>query len=337
MTFDPSPAQRSVPLRCPSHDGEAAQLRQRNFVELCLVTLGAGAVYLFASYLELYERFASWASHYEIFQADEIPISLLALSIGLALFAYRRWTESLRQLSSRIRAEESARQLATANQLMTRRLINLQEAERRRLAYELHDHFGQTCNAIRVEAICLRDKADTSDDVASSCKRIAASADELYVLVRGLLYELRPPALDSLGIVASLQSLCEGWEERSRIGCAFIPFGEFGALDESCSIALYRIVQESLNNVVKHAAASHVVVRLYSFVEKGRTWAALEIADDGVGCTTPLPPSGLGWLGMKERAAMLGGSLCISGGERGGIQVSCRVPQQPQPSPSDDG
>lgn len=336
MTVEPFLEQRSEPSSRPRRDGEAAKLWRRNVVELCLVALGAAAVYLFASYIELYERFASWASRYEIFQADEIPLSLLALSIGLALFAYRRWAESLRQLSSRIRAEESARQLAAANQLMARRLIDLQEAERRHLAYELHDHFGQTCNAIRVEAICLRDKAGASDDVVNISHRIAASADELYVLVRGLLYELRPPALDSLGIVASLQSLCEGWEERTRIGCAFIPFGQFSAVDESCSIALYRIVQESLNNVLKHAAASHVVVRMHSFVKAGRAWVALDIADDGVGCAKP-PPSGLGWLGMKERAAMLGGSLSISAGQRRGIVVSCRVPQQVQALPSEDG
>ncbi len=147
-------------------------------------------------------------------------------------------------------------------------------------------------------------------------------ADDLYQTVRGLLYELRPAALDSLGLIGALQSLCESWEERTSISCALLPEGEFTDMDEPVSIALYRIAQESLSNVVKHAGATHVKL----FLSRTEATIELRIEDDGRGPDPAGVRAGLGWLGMKERASMLGGELTTSPGPLGGLAVRCRIP-----------
>ena len=127
---------------------------------------------------------------------------LLSVLAGLAVFSFLRWREARSELMSRVAAEHALQRLAARNRELAQTLIGLQEAERRRIAHELHDHFGQSCNAIRIDAVFLRTTLPDASSEQAAAARIAETADELYQTVRGLLYELRPAALDSLGLTA---------------------------------------------------------------------------------------------------------------------------------------
>lgn len=308
------------------HTGIKSSARRRR-LEGALIGTTALLTFLVSSRTELYERLHAELTRYEGFQADELVFVLLSVLAGLAVFSFLRWREARSELMSRVAAEHALQRLAARNRELAQTLIGLQEAERRRIAHELHDHFGQSCNAIRIDAVFLRTTLQGATSEQAAAARIAETADELYQTVRGLLYELRPAALDSLGLVGALQSLCESWEERSEVSCALLPSGELCELGEQINIALYRIVQESLSNVMKHAHAGHVRIMLHGHPESGRI--DLTIEDDGVGHDVARVRAGLGWLGMKERASMLGGSLSIGQSRLGGVLVTCSIPCRP--------
>lgn len=300
-----------------------ATIRRRQ-LELLMIAAAAVLTFLVSSRTELYESLHTALEQYEGFQADELVFVLLSLLAGLSVFSLLRWREARRELLSRISAERALQRLAARNRELAQTLIGLQEAERRRIAHELHDHFGQSCNAIRIDAVFLCKALPEGNGEQAAALRIADTADELYQTVRGLLYELRPAALDSLGLVGALQSLCEAWEERTEVSCALLPSGNLSDLGEQINIALFRIAQESLSNVVKHARASHVRISLRRESDAGSI--ELDIEDDGVGHDAASVRAGLGWLGMKERASMLGGELTIGQSRLGGVLVRCRVP-----------
>ncbi|MDP3874120.1 MAG: histidine kinase [Methyloversatilis sp.] len=295
--------------------------KHRHQIELALIVATAAITFVASSQAELYERFHTLLTRYEVVQADELFIALLGLTVALTLFSAMRWRDARHELASRVAAERRLKRLATRNRELAQALIGLQEAERRRFAHELHDHFGQCCNAIRIDAVFLRDHLEDPSAEKRAADRIAESADDLYQTVRGLLYELRPASLDSLGLLGAVQSLCESWEERSTINCALLPRGNLDDLGEDANIAIFRIIQESLSNVMKHANASHVRIVLGHHADTDTIELAIE--DDGGGYDAVRVRPGLGWLGMGERASMLGGALTIDTSSLGGVMVSC--------------
>jgi two-component system sensor histidine kinase UhpB len=298
--------------------------KHRHTLELSLVVATAVVTFIISSQAEFYERFHALLVRYEMVQADELFVALLGLTVALALFSFMRWRDARRELASRMTAEHQLKRLVARNQELAQTLIGLQEAERRRLAHELHDHFGQCCNAIRIDAVFLRNRLAPLSEERPAADRIAEAADDLYQSVRGLLYELRPASLDSLGLVGAVQSLCESWEERSTINCAWLPHGNLSDLGEDTNIALYRIIQEGLSNVMKHAHASHVRISLSHRADPDTV--ELVIEDDGRGHDASQVRAGLGWLGMAERASMLGGSLTIGESTLRGVLIRCVFP-----------
>ena len=298
--------------------------RKRHRIEVGVIVATAVITFILSSRAEIYERFHALLARYEFIQADELFIAVLVLLATLAVFSFLRWNQARLELASRVTAEHTLQRLATRNKELAQALIGLQEAERRRLAHELHDHFGQCCNAIRIDSVFLRSALADGSNEHAAAERIAETSDDLYQTVRGLLYELRPAALDSLGLVGAIQSLCESWEERSTVSCALLPSGNLSDLGEDANMAVYRIVQESLSNVMKHARASHVRIRLCSQGLEGGVEVAIE--DDGAGHDPSVFRAGLGWLGMKERASMLHGELSIGPSTLGGMMVRCHFP-----------
>ncbi|HEY9192653.1 MAG TPA: sensor histidine kinase [Methyloversatilis sp.] len=298
--------------------------RKTHRIEVGLIVATAVVTFILSSRAEIYERFHALLARYEVIQADELFIAVLVLLATLAVFAFLRWREARQELASRITAEHALQRLASRNRELAQALIGLQDAERRRLAHELHDHFGQCCNAIRIDSVFLRSALADGSNEREAAERIAETSDELYQTVRGLLYELRPAALDSLGLIGAIQSLCESWEERSTVSCALLPSGKLSDLGEDANMAVYRIVQESLSNVMKHAGASHVRIRLCCGTQEGNVEVAIE--DDGTGHDPSSFRAGLGWMGMKERASMLHGELSFGPSTLGGMMVRCNFP-----------
>src|SRR5262249_48168263 len=155
-------------------------------------------------------------------------------------------------------AESLGMALAERNEL-TRRLIALQDDERRHLARELHDEFGQSLAAIRALAASARQGAAQGDpDVVAECDGIARMAGDMWEARRGALLGRRPPETDERGRVASLEGLIAGWNGRSRGQCRFEIglSGHFEDLPGDLAAGLYRIAQEAITNAAKHAGAS---------------------------------------------------------------------------------
>ncbi|MGL3108794.1 histidine kinase [Bradyrhizobium sp. BR 1432] len=198
---------------------------------------------------------------------------------------------------------------------LTRKLIALQDEERRHLARELHDEFGQSLAAIRALAASARQTAaQDCPDLLGECDSIARTATGMMETLRGALFRLRPPDVDELGLVASLEGLVSGWNGRSRGQTRFdISFeGGFESVPASVSANLYRIVQEALTNAAKHAGATKVSLHL----TMAESEIALAIENDGRPNEAAVK-SGMGLLGMRERVAALRGRLSFETGPHG--------------------
>ena len=209
---------------------------------------------------------------------------------------------------------------------LSARLNKLQEEERRRIAHELHDELGQRLTALRMETSLLPHKlgkragAAASEAIASMIDLIDGTIDT----VRRVATELRPPILDDFGFRAALELELAALQKRSGIGydIDFAP-GDLH-VDGDRATTLYRIVQESLTNVARHAGATYVRV---SLTQQNHS-IVLRIADDGRGITAGerTGSGSLGLLGIRERAHSHGGEADIRPGKRGGTVVEMRLP-----------
>jgi signal transduction histidine kinase len=199
-----------------------------------------------------------------------------------------------------------------------RRIVAAQELERQRLARELHDETGQALTSILLGLKRL-DGAGSPEAVASLRELVVATLQD----VRRLAVELRPKVLDDFGLVPALERLTQGFAEQTGIAVDL----EAGAIAERLPVevetAIYRIVQEALTNVVKHAQAHSVSVVLTR--GDGRIKAVIE--DDGTGFEPETRGGdGIGLVGMRERIELLDGSLAVESSPRSGTTVAIEVP-----------
>lgn len=315
----------SAPTNAPTRSARASI--PRALADLMLVAAATAIVFATAARLELYEAFSRWISPFERYQADELPFALLILAAGLSWYAFRRWREAQAELAMRITAETQVGELLAHNRELAQQLIALQESERRALARELHDELGQSCNAIRVEAAFIqRCRPEDHAGIVAAAGRVSAVAESLYEIVRGMLRRLRPANLDELGLVAAVQELCESWEERSGIACVFHSDGALDELGDTRNITIYRVAQEALSNVMRHARAANVRIGL-SVASPGHV--QLKIQDDGIGMDVAAAHRGLGLLGAAERVAALGGRLDIDSRPGQGTRLTMRLSTEP--------
>lgn len=279
------------------------------------VLAGAVLTFVLSSALELQEQLAALAARFEHWQADEIPLTLIALSLGLAWYAWRRRSE--------------AAQLLAHNRELAQQLIAVQDSERLAVARELHDDLSQHCTAIRIEAAYIQ-RTQNSAQIAAAAQRAAATAELLQQSVRRLLRRLRPAELDELGLVAAVQSLCESWQLRSGVACTFHYPDGLASLGEAIDSTVYRVAQEALSNVMRHAQATSVRIELAP-IPAG---LELRVDDDGEGFDTGALARGLGLLGATERAAALDGHLQVVSAPGAGTCVRMRLPLRPNgPAP----
>jgi two-component system sensor histidine kinase UhpB len=277
--------------------------------DLRWVAVATLLAYLLATTFELDERLTSWTAPFERWQLDELPLALGVLWLGLAWYGWRRWRECARLLSD--------------NRELARQLIAVQEHERIALARELHDELAQECTAIRIEAAYLQRTRD-AEAISAAARRAADSASRLLDGLRGILRKLRPAELDELGLACALQSLATAHEQRCGTRCTLVFEGVPDDLGPTLDTALYRIAQEALANVARHARARNVWVTL---ARAGDT-LALRVQDDGCGFDPASRTRGLGLLGIGERAAALGGRLVTTSAPGAGTALRLNVPLQ---------
>ena len=212
-----------------------------------------------------------------------------------------------------------------------RRVVAAQEAERQRIARDLHDETGQSLTAIGMGLRGLSGKlgARNKDALGTLHTLESLTADSLKELQR-LISDLRPSHLDDLGLSAALRWYAGKVQEHSDLNLRVDIGGEERDLDEVVKIAIFRIIQESLNNIIKHAHATNVNIRL-EFEDKN---VRINVRDNGIGFDReaihyrPSHRPSLGLAGMEERAALLGGSVHIQSRPGYGTEVEALIPHQ---------
>jgi PAS domain S-box-containing protein len=226
---------------------------------------------------------------------------------------------------------EAAREEARREHMeLVRRVLTLQEAERRRLARDIHDDLGQQVTALRLKLEWLAERWGGDGDLGTSVRVVQEAAERVDQHIDFLLRDLRPAGLDELGLLAVLRQTVADWSETFGIPATFRAAGvDAGRLPHEVETQAFRIVQEALNNVHKHAAATEVKVSLQR--RRGKT--VLTVTDNGIGLIASSAAAatgghrrGLGLLGMRERATLIGGQLEITSTPGSGTTVTLQLP-----------
>jgi PAS domain S-box-containing protein len=214
----------------------------------------------------------------------------------------------------------------TEREELMRRLIDAQEIERRRIALEMHDQFGQQLSALTLKLSALRRQRGKRTNLIEELAPLEMIARQLNADLDVLVSRLRPPSLDDLGLIAALENYIKQWSDQSDVQANFHTSGlEAGGLTGEVETALYRIVQEALNNIAKHARAGAAAILLDRRIDR----VSLIIEDDGVGFDVEgqlRQHRRFGVTGMLERAMLLGGTFDIESNPGAGTTVAVRIP-----------
>ncbi len=219
------------------------------------------------------------------------------------------------------------------NRRLSQRSMQVQEEERRNLARELHDELGQSLNAIKVDAVTIRDRSENAVEVQRSAKAIIEVSGQVYDVVRTLLQRLRPVALDELGLRSAVEYGIEQWQRRhTTVRCNFSTQGELEGLGEEVNITLYRLAQECLTNVAKHAHATQVAISLARAAGNEHNGGEIRFSfeDNGCGFDPGRRRQGLGLVGLRERVEALGGNFDLQSAPGHGARVRASIPVKGQ-------
>ncbi len=236
--------------------------------------------------------------------------------------------------SLRISEQTSSQLLAKSLQMqeelrhLSRELLSAQEAERKKISRELHDVIAQTLTGINVRLAALKGESTSNSKelqkkITSTQRLVEKSVDIVHRFAR----ELRPSVLDDLGLIPALQSFMKSYMEDTGIRVTLKAFSGIELSDNNQRTVLYRIAQEALNNVARHAKATHAGV----IIQEVEGHISMEIKDDGQGFevdgnTAAKKNNRLGLLGMRERIEMIGGTFCVESAVGGPTTVRVEIP-----------
>ncbi|HKE82606.1 MAG TPA: ATP-binding protein [Vicinamibacterales bacterium] len=258
----------------------------------------------------------------------------LFISLTIAWLASRHATRLEHRLTEQRGREE---QVSADLQRLSARLVQVQEDEQRRIARELHDEVGQALSAVKVELTVAERRLERLHETPGMLADAQSSADTALRSVRDLTHLLHPSALEDLGLVAALDSQVQEFRKRHGVAMTFVHEGGRERQHPEIERALYRVVQEALTNIARHARArsGRVVVQT-----EARTIRVV-IEDDGVGFDAadverPGRRRGLGLLGMRERVSQLRGRLDIRSGSASGTRIDVELPRVDRPLVAED-
>jgi PAS domain S-box-containing protein len=236
----------------------------------------------------------------------------------------RGFSEIVHDITERKRAEEDLHSYAERLKTTSRRLVEVQESERRLLATELHDRVGQNLTALGINLSIVAGglPAGAKPELGARLEDCNALVEGTVDAMRDVMAELRPHALDDYGLPAALRSLATGFSRRTGIHVDFEKEGRGADLPKPVDLAMFRIAQEALNNVAKHANAQRVEIA----IRRKNGSAVLSVRDDGVGFDPqrvdgPRADAGWGLLIMRERAEAVGAQFRLKAGPNSGVQV----------------
>jgi PAS domain S-box-containing protein len=258
---------------------------------------------------EYFESFWSEISFYPICKGNQV--------IGTACYS--------RDITDRKKSEEEILQKNEQLKNLTSHLQKIREEERTIISREIHDELGQQLTALKMDIDWIKHKQNNPDKaVVAKLEEMLQMSDGLINTIRRISSDLRPAIIDDLGLIAALEWKCNDFEEKMGVTCQFISTVRERRFENHLGINTFRILQESLTNVSRHAAAKSVTVSL----TENENELHLEITDDGKGISNERIRNGktLGIIGMKERAALLGGRLIIEGTENQGTRTKLILP-----------
>ncbi len=263
----------------------------------------------------------------------DVTLSFLVFAVALSCvaghlatrstLARHRQTEALRRITSTLElrvAQQTAELRALAEHLELAR-----EAERAHIARELHDELGQELTALRFSVSLARQRFSRDPSlIGQNLSDIEGFVARTHENVRHLVADLRPRALAELGLAAGLEWLVDRARKQSDLAVELTMEGDLAALSEARAAVVFRVVQESLTNVLRHAQARSAWVAVAC---DPRT-VHITVRDDGQGLVQSDRPSGHGIVGMRERLRAVGGSLSVGRGPEGGTRVEATLPAQ---------
>jgi two-component system, NarL family, sensor histidine kinase UhpB len=236
---------------------------------------------------------------------------------------------SLRDITEVKRAREAEAELAQ-NRELTQVIQSRLEEERHAIARELHDELGQCVTAIKTIGSVIANRTEgTSPEIHQSAKTIVSVAGHMYDSVHGIIRQLRPSALDHLGLRETLEEAVANWRRLNpEIECRLELEGALDALGERVNITAYRIVQECMTNVMKHASARNAVIAVIRREQAGEDRLEITVRDDGKGLgeRNQRDATRFGLMGMRERTEALGGSFSIDSRPGEGLTVRVSIP-----------
>ena len=267
-------------------------------------------------------------------QKQDLDKKVRERTLALSQFNARLSQEA----KERQKVEQQLRRGLAENRRLSRELINMEERQNKALARELHDEMGQCITAIKTDAVLVRQatgqcpirgqRPECIPAIQNSAEAIADVADHIYGIVRGMIRRLRPSILDELGLVPALQECIHMARlDTAGVTCYTNVDGDFEDLDEEAATALYRVCQEAITNVHRHANAHTVSISLTRDIGPGgndrpdRDTVRLSISDDGVGMPSTTTTSGFGLLGLRERIEGMGGQFEIITAPRRGLTI----------------
>ena len=238
---------------------------------------------------------------------------------------------NFRDITERKFVEQRLKRSESELRLLSRGYLKVAEQERARIARELHDHIGSELAFLQVKAAVLAQRMKEGSDVEQDTAQLVGLAERMQTDCHRIVMSLGSTMVDDLGLIRSIEWYVEEFERRTGMPCALDTPVRDVETDKACAMAAYRIVQEALANVWKHAKASEANVEVF---QKGKMLNVI-VSDDGVG----FDPAGmgmgrsLGLLSMVERARLVGGTLRISSKPGKGTRVVARLPLGQKPPP----
>ncbi|HEY8118059.1 MAG TPA: PAS domain S-box protein [Methylophilaceae bacterium] len=234
---------------------------------------------------------------------------------------------TMRDITERKHAEAAEKELEENRQL-THLIQRHIEDERRSLARELHDELGQYVTAIKTFAVGIANKTKSQmPDIEANAQTIVAAANHIYDGMHNIIRQLRPGSLDNLGLSETLRDAVAGWQaQHPHIGFSLNLSGKFDALGETLNINLYRIVQESVTNALRHSEASSIDIKL-AITKTGELQLIIKDNGKGMDINTVDQTSHFGLLGMRERAQALHGSFNLDSGPKKGTTIYINIPK----------
>jgi signal transduction histidine kinase len=276
-----------------------------------VATLLSGLLIDYFFYSPVYQLSGSWddVSRVAVFTIEGVTLAFLVVS-------RRRISDEVRESREQLRA-------------LSTHLQTLIEQERTRISREIHDELGRELTSLKFDVSWLRDRAAKANNEADREKltTILKDIDLAIGSVRRIATELRPPVLDALGLTAAIEWQAKDFENRTGIRCILNGLAEDVPLNSDAATTVFRIFQESLTNVARHANASEVRVAL----ERNNGRVSLKIEDNGKGIRAGAIQGSLGILGMQERVRLIDGELQIKNLDNRGTRVSLEIPLRPLP------